>query len=251
MRFLRFWAISRLRIVIGKWEPLNQYVVYQCRWSQDMQGVHDMHARGSDSTIYFWGPALWAIWVCILSIFSVNHRYSIMTSQFANRWYAFAQEPQGDVWMWSKEWLVVYWSSFGLLWGPPPPPFLFCCCFVCCCCVVSFIHHCWFFLLERRTGQDQDKEDKIKIKIKKVNIWTTFGNKKEANIPSQGISPQYGDPRGGWVRQILYKYFYDQETPRNATPYHAIRFRIYRTFQLAIHRKICQMTHFEPNDGFG
>jgi hypothetical protein len=40
------------------------------------------------------------------------------------------------------------------------------------------------------------QEDKIKIK-KKVKFEITFGNKKEANIPSQGILPQYGDPHWG------------------------------------------------------
>jgi hypothetical protein len=38
--------------------------------------------------------------------------------------------------------------------------------------------------------------------------------------------PQYGDPHWGWVRQILYKYFYDKKTSRNATPCHAMTFRI-------------------------
>ncbi len=34
----KVWATSKLRILIGKCQPLNQYAVYQCRWSQLMQG---------------------------------------------------------------------------------------------------------------------------------------------------------------------------------------------------------------------
>jgi hypothetical protein len=30
---LRFWACLRLPIVIGKWDPLDQYVVYHSGWS--------------------------------------------------------------------------------------------------------------------------------------------------------------------------------------------------------------------------
>jgi hypothetical protein len=56
----------------------------------------------------------------------------------------------------------------------------------------------------------QEDKKKKKKKNKKVNIWTTLMNKKEANdsFKPTGILPQYGDPRGGWVRQdfILFHY---------------------------------------------
>jgi hypothetical protein len=96
--------------------------------------------------------------------------------------------------------LVIIWAFCG---GPPPPPFLFCCCFVCCCVVSLFVHHCWFFWFTRRPHEKWQEDKK-----KKVNIWTTFGNKKEANIPSQGILPQYGDPHWGWVRQDFKQFYY-------------------------------------------
>jgi hypothetical protein len=76
------------------------------------------------------GPALWAIWVSILLIFSVNHRYSRMTSLFSNCLHDFVQESQGDVWMWFMWWLVMYSLKLALNFcflvalcvGLPPPP---------------------------------------------------------------------------------------------------------------------------------
>ena len=98
-----------------------------CGLSVSMVSAHaGVHMRGPDSTIYFWGPALWAIWVSILLIFSVNHRILRMTSPFSNCLYAFAQEPQGDVWMWFLWWLVMYslilFSCCALSGVAPPPP---------------------------------------------------------------------------------------------------------------------------------
>ena len=47
-----FWTKWRLRIATGKCQPWSQYMVHQSRCSQYIQGVHAMHKRGSDSTIY-------------------------------------------------------------------------------------------------------------------------------------------------------------------------------------------------------
>ena len=66
MPFLRLWAIStRLRIVLGKCQPLDQYVAYQCQWSQWIQGAQAKHTRGSDSTIYSECQALFLLCHCI------------------------------------------------------------------------------------------------------------------------------------------------------------------------------------------
>jgi hypothetical protein len=78
-------CVGRRHIRSIEGRTLVSHLIYHCRWSQYMQGVRAKHMRGSGSTIYFWGPALWAIWVCILSLFSVNHRYLRMRPLFANR----------------------------------------------------------------------------------------------------------------------------------------------------------------------
>ena len=72
--FLRFWAYLRLPIVIGKWDPLDQYVVYHSRWSQQMKGVRAILLRGSDSTINSDSQALHSLFydIHILTEFGVK-----------------------------------------------------------------------------------------------------------------------------------------------------------------------------------
>jgi len=74
IQFLKFGAISRLRIVIGKCKPLNHH----CRLCQYMLEAHTMHMTGFHSTIYFFEVAAMSDSLGHLSVyFCANFRVII------------------------------------------------------------------------------------------------------------------------------------------------------------------------------
>ena len=73
-------------------------------------------------------------------------------------------------------------------------PTLFCdtdvCCVVCASSLVFFFKGLFTVARKKTRSTRSRQEDKNKKKKKKVKFEITFGNKKEANLPSQGILPQ-------------------------------------------------------------